>query len=85
VTENKGRNTPGVDKIIWKTPEAKTNAIASLKRRGYTPLPLRSANDSEEEQPKDEAARHPDGGFIMHSSQLNIGMLRLKIGTCQML
>jgi RNA-directed DNA polymerase len=41
VTENKGRNTPGVDKVTWKTPVAKTNAIASLKRRGYSPLPLR--------------------------------------------
>src|ERR1700676_3930066 len=41
VTENQGRNTPGVDKITWKTPGAKTNAIASLKRRGYSPLPLR--------------------------------------------
>ena len=41
VTENKGKNTPGVDKIIWKTPEAKINAIASMKRRGYSPLPLR--------------------------------------------
>ena len=41
VTENKGKNTPGVDKVIWKTLEAKTNAIASLKRRGYSTLPLR--------------------------------------------
>jgi RNA-directed DNA polymerase len=41
VTENQGRNTPGVDKVTWKTPEAKTNAIASLKRRGYSSLPLR--------------------------------------------
>ena len=41
VTENQGRNTPGVDKITWKTPGAKTNAIVSLKRRGYSPLPLR--------------------------------------------
>ncbi len=41
VTENKGKNTPGVDKVTWKTPVAKTNAIASLKRRGYSPLPLR--------------------------------------------
>jgi RNA-directed DNA polymerase len=41
VTENKGKKTAGVDKIIWKTPEAKTNAIASMKRRGYSPLPLR--------------------------------------------
>jgi RNA-directed DNA polymerase len=41
VTENKGKNTPGVDKVTWKTPAAKTNAIGSLKRRGYSPLPLR--------------------------------------------
>ena len=40
VTENKGKNTPGVDKVTWKTPGAKINAIASLKRRGYSPLPL---------------------------------------------
>ena len=41
VTENKGKDTPGVDKVIWKTPEAKINAMVSLKRRGYSPLPLR--------------------------------------------
>jgi RNA-directed DNA polymerase len=41
VTENQGRNTPGVDNVTWNTPGAKTNAIASLKRRGYSPLPLR--------------------------------------------
>ena len=41
VTENKGKNTPGVDKANWKTPRAKTNAIVSLKRRGYSALPLR--------------------------------------------
>ena len=41
VTENQGRNTPGVDKVTWKTPAAKTNAIGSMKRRGYSPLPLR--------------------------------------------
>jgi len=41
VTENRGKHTPGVDNIVWKTPTAKTNAIASLKRRGYKSLPLR--------------------------------------------
>jgi len=41
VTENKGKNTPGVDKVTWKTPRTKTNAIASLKRRGYSSLLLR--------------------------------------------
>src|SRR5258708_38771079 len=41
VTENKGRNTPGVDKVTWKTPAAKTNAIESLKRRACSPPPPR--------------------------------------------
>lgn len=41
VTENKGKNTPGTDMVTWKTSGAKTNAIASMRRRGYSPLPLR--------------------------------------------
>ena len=41
VTENKGKNTPGVNKVTWKTPVAKINAVASLTRRGYSPLSLR--------------------------------------------
>ena len=43
VSENRGKNTPGVDKVIWNTSKAKakTNAISSLQRRGYKPLPLR--------------------------------------------
>ena len=41
VTENRGKNTPGVDKDVWKTPEAKMNAVRTLKRRGYKALPLR--------------------------------------------
>lgn len=41
VTENKGKNTPGVDGETWSTPEAKTEAMTSLQRRGYQPQPLR--------------------------------------------
>ena len=41
VTENKGKNTSGVDNVTWKASGAKTNAITSLKRRGYSSLPLR--------------------------------------------
>ena len=41
VSENRGKNTPGVDKVIWNTSKAKINAIASLQRSGYKPLPLR--------------------------------------------
>ncbi|MHB1564504.1 MAG: group II intron reverse transcriptase/maturase [Leptospirillum sp.] len=41
VTTNQGKNTPGVDRVIWKTPEEKSGAVLSLRRRGYNPLPLR--------------------------------------------
>lgn len=41
VTENHGKKTPGVDKVVWDTPELKAEAVMSLKRRGYKPQPLR--------------------------------------------
>ena len=41
VTENQGKKTPGVDKIVWDTPELKAKAVMSLERRGYQPQPLR--------------------------------------------
>src|SRR5919108_2527550 len=41
VTENTGKRTPGVDGVLWKTPEQKAEAIQSLTQRGYHPLPLR--------------------------------------------
>jgi RNA-directed DNA polymerase len=41
VTENNGKKTAGVDRIIWDTPEEKIKAVHDLKRRGYQPLPLR--------------------------------------------
>ena len=41
VTENQGKNTPGVDGETWNDPPKKGVAIHSLKRHGYQPLPLR--------------------------------------------
>ena len=41
VTENRGKKTPGVDKILWTTKKEKWEAITTLKRHGYRPLPLR--------------------------------------------
>ncbi|MFT2793516.1 reverse transcriptase N-terminal domain-containing protein [Serratia sp. T13T92] len=35
VTSNTGRNTPGVDGQIWRTPAQKLNGTLSLRRRGY--------------------------------------------------
>ncbi len=41
VVTNKGKNTAGVDRIIWKTSKQKVNAVKALRQRGYRPLPLR--------------------------------------------
>ncbi len=41
VTENHGKKTPGVDKVVWDTPKAKAKAVMSLRRKGYHPQPLR--------------------------------------------
>ena len=41
VTENQGKNTPGVDKVLWKDPEEKWMAIHQMQQKGYKALPLR--------------------------------------------
>src|ERR1700692_1554525 len=41
VGSNSGAKTPGVDGILWNTPEAKSAAFSTLRRHGYQPQPLR--------------------------------------------
>src|SRR5881275_1619593 len=41
VVSNSGAKTPGVDGILWNTPEAKSAAFNTLRRHGYRPQPLR--------------------------------------------
>ncbi|MCL5734941.1 MAG: group II intron reverse transcriptase/maturase [Actinobacteria bacterium] len=41
VTENQGKRTPGVDGVLWNTPEKKAAAVQELHRRGYQPQRLR--------------------------------------------
>ena len=41
VVSNSGAKTPGVDGILWNTPEAKSAAFPTLRRHGYQPQPLR--------------------------------------------
>src|SRR3989475_12035548 len=41
VTENQGKNTTGVDKVTWNTPQKKINAVYSLRQKDYHPQPLR--------------------------------------------
>src|SRR5215471_11653970 len=56
VTENNGKKTPGVDQIIWKTPEDKNQAVHALKSRGYQSQPLRRVYI-----PKSNGQRRPLG------------------------
>lgn len=39
VTEHQGKKTPGVDGIIWSTPEATQEAARSIQTGRHTPLP----------------------------------------------
>ena len=41
VISNSGAKTPGVDGVLWNTPEAKSAALGTLRRHGYRPQPLR--------------------------------------------
>jgi len=43
VTENEGKKTAGVDKQLWSTPEAKSQALQNLNGREYKPHPLKRA------------------------------------------
>src|SRR5438128_10425139 len=42
VTENQGKNTSGVDKILWNTPQKKMNAVYALRQGGYAARLVRS-------------------------------------------
>ncbi len=41
VTENQGKGTPGIDRVVWDRPEKKLTAIDTLTQHGYRAQPLR--------------------------------------------
>jgi RNA-directed DNA polymerase len=41
VTDNPGKRTPGVNGVLWESPEKKAKAIGHLRQYGYRPHPLR--------------------------------------------
>jgi len=41
VVSNSGARTPGVDRVVWNTPELKSAAFSNLRRHGYQARPLR--------------------------------------------
>ncbi|PJJ95932.1 group II intron reverse transcriptase/maturase [Lysobacteraceae bacterium NML75-0749] len=56
ITENQGRRTPGVDKVVWSTSAEKWKAVMSLTHVGYKPLPLRRIHI-----PKSNGGKRPLG------------------------
>lgn len=56
VTENRGKNTPGVDGKTWSTPDDKSQVVISLRKKGYNPAPLRRVYI-----PKENGKRRPLG------------------------
>src|ERR1700758_301501 len=42
VVSNSGARTPGVDGVLWTTPESKSTAFAALRRPGHRPRPPRT-------------------------------------------
>jgi len=61
VTENHGKTTAGVDRVIWNTPEKKAAAITALTQRGYHPQPVRRVYI-----PKRNGTKRPLGIATMH-------------------
>jgi RNA-directed DNA polymerase len=56
-TTNRGKRTPGVDGVIWKTPTRRYQAIHQLRIRGYRPRPLRRVYIDK----RDKKAKRPLG------------------------
>ena len=69
VTSNKGKNTPGVDGVVWKGARAKWRAACSLRRRGYKPQPLRRTHI-----PKRSGKKRPLSIPTMKGSNLRLAL-----------
>lgn len=52
VTSNRGKKTPGVDGVVWKTAREKMEAVRSIKQRGYRAQPLRRVWIPKKNSPK---------------------------------
>jgi RNA-directed DNA polymerase len=61
VTENAGKNTAGVDGVVWNTPLQKLNAAKPLTRKGYKAKPLKRVYI-----PKKNGKKRPLGIPTMH-------------------
>jgi RNA-directed DNA polymerase len=61
VTTNPGANTPGVDNVLWDSPDKKAQALHTLRPHGYHPQPLRRVY-----LPKSNGGKRPLGIPTLH-------------------
>src|SRR6202008_4490293 len=61
VVSNSGAKTPGVDGILWNTPEAKSAAFSTLRRHGYQLQPLRRIYIPKSNGKRRPLGTHTDG------------------------
>ena len=61
VTENRGKRTPGVDKVLLDTPGKKWQQVQRLNATGYKSQPLKRTN-----VPKKKGKKRPLGIPVMH-------------------
>jgi RNA-directed DNA polymerase len=46
VTENQGKRTSGVERVLWTSPASEDKAIGTLRRRGYPTASKASIQDA---------------------------------------
>ena len=78
VVSNSGAKTPGVDGVLWNTPEAKSAAFGTLRRHGYQPQPLRRVYIPKSNG-KRARSRDSDLSFILHLFATELGIERRNV------
>ena len=69
VISNKGKNTPGIDGIVWKTDKEKEEAIRTLETKGYRASALRRIYIE-----KFGKKRETSTGYTYHERPCNAGI-----------
>ena len=72
VTENQGKKTAGVDKVIWETPKSKAEAVMSLKKKRL-PAPTFETGIYTQSERKDATSWNPNDERQSHASATSAG------------
>ena len=82
VTENQGKKTPGVDKVLWDTPEKKAQAIHDLRQGELSPATVETCVYPQE-QWRSKATLDPHHEGSSHASSLSVGSATSSRDACR--